>query len=78
LRPAAAGTEGKRLLILSRRERESIVIPRHGIEIAVVAIRGDTVKVGIHAPDEIGVYRREVWLAIERQMERDKRKDGDE
>lgn len=64
------------MLILSRRERESIVIPRHRIEIAVVEIRGDTVKVGINAPDEIGIYRREVWLAIERQMERDEQRKG--
>lgn len=64
------------MLVLSRRERESIVIPRHRVEIAVVEIRGDAVKLGIVAPDEVGIYRREVWLAIERQMEKEEPRKG--
>lgn len=75
-RPAGARWREPSVLVLSRRERESIVIPRHRVEIAVVEIRGDAVKLGIVAPDEVGIYRREVWLAIERQMEKEEPRKG--
>jgi carbon storage regulator len=49
------------VLVLSRRETESIVIPQCRVEIFVVAIEGDKVKLGIRAPDDIDIYRDEVW-----------------
>lgn len=52
------------MLILSRRVDESIVIGDE-IVVSVVDIKGDQVKLGIEAPREIKVYRREVYEAIQ-------------
>jgi carbon storage regulator len=54
------------VLILSRKTNESIMIGDQ-IEIAVVDIRGDHVKLGIRAPRSVKVFRQEVYRAI--QME---------
>jgi carbon storage regulator len=54
------------MLILSRRVNERIVIG-DAIEIFVVDIKGDQVKIGITAPREVKVYRREVLDAIQQQ-----------
>ncbi len=47
------------MLVLSRRKDESIVIDGR-ISIKVVEVRGNTVRLGIEAPKEIPVYRREL------------------
>lgn len=52
------------MLILARRVDESIVIGDE-IIVSVVDIKGDQVKLGIEAPREIKVYRREVYEAIQ-------------
>ena len=52
------------MLALSRRKNESLVINNH-IEVTVLEIRGDQVKIGISAPKEIPVYRKEVYLQIQ-------------
>lgn len=52
------------MLVLSRRESESIVIPQARIEIVVRAIEGDRVKIGVKAPDEIDIYRSEIWQEL--------------
>lgn len=52
------------MLILARKTNERIMIGTE-IEIAVVEIRGDQVKLGIVAPPSIKVYRREVFDAIQ-------------
>ncbi|VDB01270.1 Carbon storage regulator [Olavius algarvensis spirochete endosymbiont] len=52
------------MLILSRRKDESVIID-DGIEISVVDIRGDQVKLGIKAPKNVKVYRNEVFQAIQ-------------
>lgn len=54
------------MLVLSRKKNEGIVIG-DGIELIVVEIRGDKVRLGIKAPSEIPVHRREVYDAIKRQ-----------
>lgn len=56
------------MLILSRKRNEQIVIshPAGDIEIMVVEIRGDNVRLGITAPKEVPVHRREVFDAIRR------------
>ncbi|MGU3471502.1 carbon storage regulator CsrA [Paenibacillus sp. D51F] len=51
------------MLVLSRRKGEAIIIQDH-IEIIVVGVEGDTVKLGISAPREVDVYRKEVYEAI--------------
>ena len=53
------------MLILSRKKNESIVI-NNDITVMVVEIRGDKVRLGIDAPREIPVHRREIYEAIQR------------
>ena len=53
------------MLVLSRKKNESIVI-RDDIVITVIEIRGDKVRLGIEAPKEVPVHRREVYDAIKR------------
>ncbi len=52
------------MLALSRKKDESLVID-NCIEITILDIRGDQVKVGINAPKEIPIYRKEVYLQIQ-------------
>jgi carbon storage regulator len=52
------------MLVLSRKKNESIVI-NNNITIVVVDIRGDKVRLGVEAPKEIPVHRREVYDAIQ-------------
>lgn len=54
------------MLILSRKIDERIMIGDQ-IEISVVDIRGDQVKIGIRAPGHIKVYRQEVYQAIQQE-----------
>jgi carbon storage regulator len=53
------------MLVLSRKKNESIVI-NDDITIVVVEIRGDKVRLGVEAPREVPVHRREVYDAIKR------------
>ena len=53
------------MLVLSRKKNESIVI-NDTISIVVVEIRGDKVRLGVEAPKEVPVHRREVYDAIKR------------
>jgi len=57
------------MLVLSRQRDESIVIGEN-IIVTVVDIRGDKVRLGIEAPSEIPVHRREVYEAIQRENQR--------
>ena len=52
------------MLALSRKKKEAIVI-NNNIEITVLEIKGDQVKIGINAPKEVPVYRKEVYLQIQ-------------
>lgn len=52
------------MLVLSRKKDESIVI-NDDIEVRIVEIRGDKVRLGIEAPKDIPVHRGEVQAAIE-------------
>jgi carbon storage regulator len=48
------------MLVLSRKIGERIVVPDRELLITVVAVHGNTVRLGISAPAEIGVYREEI------------------
>lgn len=52
------------MLALSRKKNEAIMI-NNNIEITVLEIRGEQVKLGISAPKEVPVYRKEVYLDIQ-------------
>lgn len=54
------------MLVLSRQRDESIIIGDN-VVITIVDVRGDKVKLGIEAPREISVHRREVYEAILRE-----------
>jgi carbon storage regulator len=56
------------MLVLSRKKNESIVI-NNEITIVVVEIRGDKVRLGVEAPKEVPVHRREVYEAIQRAVD---------
>jgi carbon storage regulator len=56
------------MLVLSRQRDETIMIGDE-IEITVVDIRGDKVRLGITAPTRIAVHRKEVYEAIKRENE---------
>lgn len=58
------------MLVLSRKKNESVVI-NNDITIVVVEIRGDKVRLGIEAPKEVPVHRREVYDAIKQSALRD-------
>ena len=60
------------MLVLSRRKDESIMIG-DDVEIIIVDIRGDKVRLGITAPKAIPVHRREVYEAIQREKSEKKR-----
>ncbi|MGE0758801.1 MAG: carbon storage regulator CsrA [Pirellulaceae bacterium] len=59
------------MLVLSRKKNESIVI-NNDITIVVVEIRGDKVRLGVEAPKEVPVHRREVYDAIKRNEQSSK------
>jgi carbon storage regulator len=48
------------MLVLTRKLGERLIVPHLGFEVAVVGIHGNTVRLGIVAPQEIRVYREEV------------------
>jgi carbon storage regulator len=54
------------MLVLSRQRDQTIMIGDY-IEITVVDIRGDKVRLGINAPSEVPVHRKEVYEAIKRE-----------
>ena len=54
------------MLVLSRKINQSIMIG-DGIEICIVDIKGDQVKIGIDAPKQVSVYRKEVYNEIKDQ-----------
>lgn len=60
------------MLVLSRQRDETIMIG-DDIEITVVDIRGDKVRVGISAPSRVAVHRKEVYEAIRAENERSAR-----
>lgn len=51
------------MLALSRKVNESIIIG-NDIEITVLEVKGDQVKVGISAPRSVPIYRKEIYLQI--------------
>ena len=57
------------MLVLSRKKNESIVI-NDQIVVTVIEVRGDKVRLGIEAPKEVPVHRREVYVKIKEAEQR--------
>ncbi len=62
------GMKGMTMLVLSRQKDESIMIGDE-VEITIVDVRGDKVRLGINAPRNIAVHRKEIFLAIQKEKE---------
>ena len=58
------------MLVLSRQKDESIMVGDN-VEITIVDVRGDKVRLGITAPKEVPVHRKEVFEAIQREKKAD-------
>lgn len=52
------------MLALSRKKNEAIIV-NNNVEITILEVKGDQVKIGITAPKEVPVYRKEVYLQIQ-------------
>ncbi len=52
------------MLALSRKKDEAIII-NNNIEITIIDVKGDQVKLGISAPKSVPIYRKEVYVQIE-------------
>ena len=52
------------MLALSRKKNEAIIV-NNNVEITILEVKGDQVKVGITAPKEVPVYRKEVYVQIQ-------------
>lgn len=52
------------MLVLSRKIGESIVI-QDQIEVTVIGVEGDNVRIGISAPKDVDIFRKEVYQAIQ-------------
>ncbi|WP_019153840.1 carbon storage regulator CsrA [Robertmurraya massiliosenegalensis] len=54
------------MLVLSRKIKESIIVGDQ-IEISILSIDGDQVKIGINAPKSIDVHRKEIYTSIQQE-----------
>ncbi|MDP1510230.1 carbon storage regulator CsrA [Paenibacillus sp. CMAA1739] len=57
------------MLVLSRKKGESIVIDNN-IVITVLSVEGDNVRLGISAPKDIDIYRKEIFDAIQQNNQK--------
>ena len=56
------------MLILTRRIRETLCIGDN-VQVTVLGVKGDQVRIGIEAPKEIPVHRKEIWDKIRKEKE---------
>ena len=54
------------MLVLTRKTGESIQIGDN-IELTVIAVKGDQVKIGINAPKNVDIHRKEIYLSIQEE-----------
>ena len=53
-----------KMLALTRKKGEALMI-NNNVEITILEVRGDQVKIGISAPKDVPIYRKEVYLQIQ-------------
>ena len=63
------------MLTLSRKKNESVVI-NNNIEVTVLDVKGDQIKIGISAPKEVPIYRKEIYLQIQESNKSSMTADG--
>ena len=63
------------MLALSRRKNEALII-NNNVEITILEIKGEQVKIGISAPKEVPIYRKEVYVQIQNANEEAVHMDG--
>ena len=56
------------MLAFTRKQGESLIL-NNDIEITVLEVRGDQVKLGIAAPKSVSIYRKEVYIQIQKENE---------
>jgi carbon storage regulator len=56
------------MLALTRKKGEALVI-NNNIEVTILEIRGDQIKIGISAPKDVPIYRKEVYNQIQKENE---------
>jgi carbon storage regulator len=52
------------MVVLSRRAGERLVVPHCDLVVTVIAVKGNAVRLGISAPEDVAVYREEVWRRV--------------
>jgi len=57
------------MLVLTRKKNQSIVL-NDNIELTVIEIQGDQVRIGINAPKDVKVFRKEVYIEIMEENQR--------
>lgn len=57
------------MLVLSRKPNQSIMIGEE-IEVVVLEVKGDTVKIGLKAPRDVPVFRQEIYMEIRAENQR--------
>ena len=65
------------MLVLTRKTNQAIMIGED-VEVSVLAVAGDKVRIGIEAPRAVPVYRKEVWLEIQEDGPRRPAPEGEE
>lgn len=57
------------MLVLTRKLGERIVMPHLALAVTVVAIEGNSVRLGISAPENIDIFREEVWRRLRQEFQ---------
>lgn len=57
------------MLVLTRKPNQSIMIGDH-IEVSVLSVAGEKVRIGIHAPQEVPVFRTEIYVELDQDKDR--------
>jgi carbon storage regulator len=65
------------MLILTRRVGETLIIADE-IEVTVIGIDGNKVRIGIKAPEDVQIHREEIWQRIQRELTGEKQPLGKE
>ncbi|MBO4213381.1 MAG: carbon storage regulator CsrA [Lachnospiraceae bacterium] len=63
------------MLALTRKKGEALVIGNN-VEITVLEVKGDQVKIGIQAPKDVSIYRKEIYLQIQKENEESMKNEG--